>query len=209
MTSNQMEPSLNDVDEIEAFYRRSPQRFGEWYAQVKADNPQSETLRVWDARLRAEGRVPRKKRPNQVPSLVIIALIAGLLVKLPAFSNVSDNWYLARFAPMIVVGALCIFYLLSRSSIRPMVVTLTVFAACAALMLIWPALTPARTPMSDAVAMSVIHTPLVLLSVLAVSFCGSIWAMGGCVRYGQRAVGCQLSLQYGAGYREPHRKFGC
>ncbi|GGD07652.1 hypothetical protein [Halopseudomonas salina] len=169
MQDNPVIRDLGEPETLESLYRAEPARFRKWLDEAIFHQPASETLRVWEARLSFAEHAPSADAFGTKLFVIVVALIAGTLVKLHALPFVEDEWYLPRFVPLIVIGTLIVYFLATsaRSSSR---MSLSGLAACVALAALLPS-----AEGSDTVTMAFIHLPLVVLSVLALAFMGDDW----------------------------------
>lgn len=169
MQENPVIRDLGEPEALESLYRAEPARFRKWLDEAVFHQPSSETLRVWEARLSfAEG--PRADSSFGIKLfVVVVALLAGTLVKLHALPFVDAEWYLPRFVPLIVIGTL-IVYFLATSSDSSRRLPLSSWAMCVVLAALLP-----TAEGSDSVTMALIHLPLLMLSVLALVFMGDDW----------------------------------
>lgn len=169
MLDNPVIRQLREPEALERLYRAEPVRFRKWLDEAVFHQPASETLRVWEARLGfAEG--PRSDSSFGARLFVIlVALLAGTLVKLHALPFVDDEWYLPRFVPLIVIGTLVVYFL-ATSAETSRRFPLSALAICVASAVLLPS-----AEGSASVTMALIHLPLLMLSVLALVFMGNDW----------------------------------
>ena len=169
MPDNPILKSLADPEALESLHRSRPSEFSRWLEAATGEHPGSETLRVWNARLMYD-KAPDRERPRMTAMRVfLIAIVAGLLVKLPALAGVDGDWYTSRFTALIVVGSLIAYFLASGASDRRLL-GIGGLLSCAAI----AALLPEKED-SSSVTMSLAHLPLVMVSVLAATFMGTSW----------------------------------
>lgn len=100
---------------------------------------------------------------------ILISLLSGILIKLHALSFINSEWYLLRFVPVIVVGSLMSYFIVFELRFNKTIPLLGV-TGCVSFLLCLPSKSGAAS-----VTLSLIHIPLVLLSLLALTFLGAEW----------------------------------
>lgn len=169
MVSNPILAALDDPTALETLYQTRPVAFAAWLEEAVRERADSETLRVWQARLGYRPAPAGPGVPAPVLSVVLLGLTAGLLMRLPGLVGLDLGWYLARFAGLIIVGSLIIWCLLASV---PRVRRIGGAALFVCVLFAW--LLPDR-PGSDSITMALIHLPLVALSLLAWVFMTPTW----------------------------------
>lgn len=169
MQDNPVVRDLGEPEALESLYRAEPARFRKWLDEAIFHQPASETLRVWEARLSFAEEPRSDSSFGTKLFVVLVALLAGTLVKLHALPFVYDAWYLPRFVPLIVIGTL-IAYFLATSADSSRQFSLSGLATCVVLAALLP-----TAEGSASVTMALIHLPLLMLSVLALVFMGDDW----------------------------------
>ena len=162
--------ALDDPHALEALYHTRRARFRDWLADALLQEPESETLGVWEARLRytpASGSAP-------VPfwGMLLLCLVAGFLIRFPDLFLVSSaaRSLVIRFDPHILTTALvaCFVFRVESPRIRGVVAT-GLLAAFGIL-----ALLPDHEG-SASILMALLHMPVLLLSLLGLAFTGTRW----------------------------------
>jgi hypothetical protein len=160
--------------ELERLYRADREQFTAVFPAALAREPDSVVLSVWRERLAPGAQTSDDHAPTDWRRLVValaLSLIAGTLVKLPAFFGADDDWFYARFAvPITVTGLIAYFAITHRRSTG-----LRAGFALASLACFLFLTTLSDRQGSDTGLLSAIHVPLVLWTVLGVAFCGSEW----------------------------------
>jgi len=167
---NKITDSLNNPEALEALYRQDPRQFSVWHREAMALQPQSETLRVWQARLTFSSPAAQRKGSTPLLFVVALSLLAGILTKLPRFTGMNDNWFYPRFVPIIVVAALIAYFLRQHSSVAVQKKAAAALLSCTVFAAILP-----DDPRSASIIMSQVHLPLVLGSLLALVFMADEW----------------------------------
>ncbi|MBB1488759.1 hypothetical protein [Oceanospirillum sediminis] len=169
MSKNLIIDHLDQPETLEALYRQSPDEFYPMLQQAMEKKVDSETLKVWHARLTYSA--PETVAKISIVTLVLLCLATGFFTKIPAFFSVEDEWFYPRFMPLIVVYALTAYFLLS-TTVKSKIKT-TILAAIAGGTVVAFALPDSSD--SDSVTMALIHLPLASLSLLALSFMSDRW----------------------------------
>ncbi|MEW5249400.1 hypothetical protein [Microbulbifer discodermiae] len=169
MTNNIITDNLGRPEVLEKIYRDSPEKFESLLQESITHNAESETLRVWYARLSYSPSISVQK--ISITLLVALCLAAGFLAKLSTIFSFDDQWYYPRFIPLVVVGTLiCYFLITTVSSAKTRNLLLAVIIGCVVYILVLP-----RVDGSASITMALIHLPLFYLSLLAVSFMNDGW----------------------------------
>lgn len=193
MKENFLLENIDKPDKLEEAYRRSPQDFEEQLNEALELNGDSETLKVWNARLRYHHATSQPK--SSIGFLVFLCLVAWVIVKIPSFLPVDDNWFYPRFAPVTVISAMIVYFVKtseSRSGFFRYVLGTTFLS------FLYLAILPNGNN-SASIIMAIVHLPLFALSLLAVSFMGNSWKSVKCrlefIRYlGELAIYSALIL---------------
>ena len=172
MTSNSNGNSVLDKleqpDALELAYRNEPERFKVELTEALLAYPDSETLKVWHARLYFTAQSSLTQ--SSFVFLLGMCLVATLLVKLPAYLEIEGDWYYPRFVPLIVFSALIIYFQKAALNLRIarfIGVSLVVY-------FVYLLLLPFDES-SDSIIMALLHLPLVCCSLLALSFTSGEW----------------------------------
>ncbi|MBN2565811.1 MAG: hypothetical protein JXB46_08875 [Candidatus Eisenbacteria bacterium] len=169
-TSEQILSLLDDPRALEALYRENPAEFRRALDGASRAAPESVVLDVWRARLEGETAESGGWRPR-VARAATIVVVFGALIRLPALW-VNPEWYYSRFAPLLVVMALCTYFWTGRRERGGLSAGLFFALACSAYL--W--LLPNSTDTSDLVLM---HAPIVFWTLLGLVFAGHGWRTAG------------------------------
>ena len=169
MSKNLIMDNLDQPEILEEIYRNSPDKFELLLQEAIERKSDSETLKVWRARLAYS--LPKPTQRISILLLVILCLITGFFTKIPSFFPIDGEWYYPRFIPLIAVNAIaCYFLITTVSSLKTKKMVLTGMAACILYVLILPNISD-----SASLTMALIHFPLLSLSLLAISFMSDRW----------------------------------
>lgn len=155
---------LKDPEALERLHRQAPASFRQALPDALARRPDDLLLRAWAARLEPAARPVTY---TGVAPAIAIALGAALMVRLPALW-LAEDWYYPRFAPQVVLMALCLYFWRGRQDRR----LLWGGLALALLTGVHAGLLPGA---SDAVVMALIHLPLLWWALLGVAFTAPSW----------------------------------
>lgn len=170
MTNNHIIENLDNPDALEESYQNSPDEFQKNFKKAFSHNAESETLKVWQARLNYQVPITYIEQKISISWLLVLCFIAGFIAKIPELFRVNDGWYYPRFIPLAVIGVV-IFYFLKIAA-NPKVtkrVAISLLAITA-----YATILPDNTN-SASITMALIHLPLLLLTLLATSFMADDW----------------------------------
>ena len=166
---NKIIECIDNPSELERLYRSHPKTFEQWFDDAALKYQGSETIKVWGARLSYQPPSEKGSKRNLI-LVVFLSMLSGMLVKLPEFINIPEDWFYLRFTPIIMIGALAIYFAKKLDSNKIKWVLLGSFAAAIVIGCLYP-----YYSRSASLTMSQIHLPLVLLSFLAIAFMGNEW----------------------------------
>lgn len=159
--------NINNPENLERLYRENRQEFSESFAEI-ADGYNSELVGFWKVRLANENTTRSKGLLWVDLSVALaIALITGLLVKLPDFFEgiVDETFYIRNLAIVVFNGI--IVYTLWQNRIsgwkRLLAYGMTIVA-----LIIYSNLLPHRD--SDSINLVFIHLPLLLWCLFGLAF---------------------------------------
>lgn len=170
MSTNQILENLENPEFLERTYHCDPNKFEAELDIALKQNPESETLRVWYARLSYVPSVIGKK--ISITLLVVICLISGALTKIPVFFLIDSEWFYPRYAPLIVFTSLITYFLITTPNIKIRKIVIFSMAICSAYLMVLPQNSDSD---SASVTMALVHLPLFSFSLLAVSFMSENW----------------------------------
>lgn len=168
MSNNVILDNLDQPDLLEAAYRKAPDTFEADLERALAIKSDSETLRVWRARLHYSP--PTETRKVSILTLVLLCLLTGFLVKIPSFLPVDDNWFYPRFIPFVTISAITAYFLLSGCCKQITKYVIGALIICVLYLVVLP-----EANGSASITMAFIHLPLFTISLLAISFMSEQW----------------------------------
>jgi len=101
---------LSEAETLESLYRENKQEFARYFAEV-TNEPDSELIRFWKIRLANETEPDVKSiLAADLIAIVVISLITGILVKLPAiFAQLTEEFFYPRNLAILVFNGLIVF----------------------------------------------------------------------------------------------------
>lgn len=168
--TNELIKMLDSPRALEQLYQNKPGQFRAWLQEARTLYPDCETIHVWFARL-SYVDTSRDSSRSTLPAVIILSLLAGVMVKLPAFFSISPNWYYSRFVPLIVFAAVMAYFYPRICSRKIKITVVGGLLSCLFFALALP-----DNRYSDSIIMAQIHMPLVLSSILALAFMSGEWS---------------------------------
>ncbi len=169
MPKNILLENLSQPEALEEAYHSSPQEFEIQLREAIEKSNDSETLRVWNARLSYCPSTPPQN--ITIGLLVFFCLVAGVVAKMPSFLPIDSDWFYPRFIPIIVISAVISYFIKTTKSSRK--VHRLVIAGVAT-SIVYLAILPDNDS-SASITMALIHLPMFAMSLLAVSFMADEW----------------------------------
>lgn len=169
MTKNTILENLQRPEALEEEFQHSPQAFETQLKEALEKNKNSETLKVWHARLSYSPPVATNK--ISLGWLVFICFTTCFFVKMPTLLPIDGAWFYQRFVPIIVVASV-IAYFIKTTKYKGNVSKIVMFAAAASA--VYLGILPTYEN-SASITMALVHLPLFFLSLAAASFMGDNW----------------------------------
>jgi hypothetical protein len=159
---------LDNPKELERLYRQNKtqfkQSFLDVYPQIK-DRPMSQ---FWKERLEDSREEIQFGSKKELIFVVIAALIAGLIAKIPSFTSIGEEFFYSRNVGFIVFPTLIAYFSWKNNlTIQKWIL----FGGIVLISLLFINLFP-NNPNSDTLTLSCIHLLLFLWSLLGFSFVG-------------------------------------
>jgi hypothetical protein len=176
MNKAELEKSIQNPSSLEGLYRKNPDKFVEIFPNVYEENSSSVILKVWHERLfYSDSDFEDKARRQQLILVtIIIALLAGFLVKIPSFlSFIKDEWYYPRYSVIFVLTGISAYFLFKIPVSKKIIIA--VISAITAIILL-SGLFPFPDK-SDTFILSCMHFPLVSWSIFGFAFTGDQWKL--------------------------------
>jgi len=174
MEKDFIQSNLLEHDQLEQAYQTSPDAFKAQLEDALNNNPYSETLSVWQARL--SYKAPEKKRNVSLAQLLLLCLIVGMLVKIYALPFITDDWYFPRYAVISVIFGLIVYFMIAADKVHLVaLMALAVLLGCCIYVAFLPGPFVDGEADSHSVVMALIHFPMFALSLLGICFVGEHW----------------------------------
>lgn len=174
MSSNPVIASLANPMALETLYQRDRQQFAGHLLQAQLLHPQAQILKFWQARLDFQARSdpqPSVQLLRRLPQLLGICAGAYLLARLPVLAGVDPEWFFPRALPWIVLAGLALLAV----SVTPPTRTIMAVSAGGFLLVALALLALPDHRQSDSVTMAMLHAPVLLWCLLALSLTGDSW----------------------------------
>jgi len=159
---------INDPKQLEKLYRTNKlqfkQSFNELYPELKGNT----VADFWDERLNYESEAVNWGTGKELVFVIIASLVAGLIAKLPALLNISEDYFYPRNIGFIVFPALTAYFAW-KNKLSSGKIAFIASATLAGVVFI-NYLPNVKT--SDTLILSCIHLVLFLGSILCFSFVG-------------------------------------
>ena len=166
---NKITENLKQPEELESLYWKDPVQFVQSLEEAIQLNPDSETLKVWKARISYS---ESSEQGNKLVPLIWVGVLSILsfgFMKIPSFIVTEEEWFYTRFVPFIVIGSLGVYFFRFLEDRKVRWVVISAYAVLLSLMLLLP------DTQSDSIIMAQIYMPFTLLSVLGLTFAGQNW----------------------------------
>ncbi|MFN4285512.1 MAG: hypothetical protein ACK4E8_06055 [Lacibacter sp.] len=102
--------AIGNTTALEDLYRNNPAAFREAFGRVYPELAGTPVADAWQARLNYKKQPLVHFRRNEWMFLGVLAVIAGLLAKVPAFTDIEAEFYYSRNIGFIVFPALAVWF---------------------------------------------------------------------------------------------------
>lgn len=159
---------INSPAELERLYRKNKTEFKQNFNSVYDEFQDVPIVQFWHERLNYETRISTGNRSEFI-FMIIASLLAGLLAKLPAILNISEESYYPRNIGFLVFPFLAAYFLWkNKVSGKLMAVISLAIIACALYINFLP-----DNMESDTLLLACIHLPLLLWGLFGISYTGN------------------------------------
>ena len=159
---------LDNPKELERLYRQNKTQFKQSFLDVYPEIKDKPIALFWKARLEDSKEEIQFGSKKELIFVVIAALIAGLIAKLPSFVSIGEEFFYTRNVGFIVFPTLIAYFSWKNNlGIQKWIF----FGGIALISLLFINLFP-NEPNSDTLTLSCIHLLLFLWSLLGFSFVG-------------------------------------
>lgn len=158
---------LDEPASLEALYQKNKNAFRKAVDEMTEEETAHPTLRVWKARLQFGKTPAQPANRKEMLWVALLALLAGLIAKLPYFIGIEDDVYFQRNLGFILFPSLIFFFAWKTK------LTQRYLLACCVLLVataVFINLLPHNN--SDTLILACIHLPLLLWTITGFSFTG-------------------------------------
>lgn len=161
---------LDNARLLESLYRKDRAGFKRAFNALYPDIRNNVVAAYWHERLNFSGVGPTWGSQREARFTLFAALLSGIVAQLPVLFSWKDEFFYPRNAGFIVFPAIIAYFLQKGTlTIRQSAFVFAVTSVAAA----WINVMPAAAD-SDTLLLSCIHLPVVLWSLLAITFSGGI-----------------------------------
>ena len=168
MMKEEIISNLDNPKQLEKLYREDKITFKRAFNTIYLDVKDKPTAQVWNERLNFESEEISWGINNELIFIIIAALIAGFLAKIPAFTTITDDFFYPRNIAFVVFPLMIAYYLWKQKSQKKNIVISSIIILFS---VFYINLLP-NNPKSDTLTLACIHLPLFLWTVLGFSFVG-------------------------------------
>ncbi|MBN3583302.1 hypothetical protein JYB64_12960 [Algoriphagus aestuarii] len=184
---------LDDPTALEKLYRSNKSQFKESLLEISKEGKSNPAIEFWTARLSYESNSISWGTKNELLYVALGCFIAGLIGKFPDIFSISPDFFLPRNIGFVVFPVLISYFAWKNQLSRQ---TFGYLAGIISICVIYINILP-DNPDSDSIALACIHLPLLLWTILGVSFAGqnfkSIHSRLDFLRFnGEAAVMCAV-----------------
>ncbi|MGV3503200.1 MAG: hypothetical protein ACO1O1_05795 [Adhaeribacter sp.] len=166
---NEIRTHLHDPRQLEKLYRSNRLPFKQAFAALYPELKGNTLADFWNERLHYESEEINWGTRRELLFVAVAALLAGLIVKIPAVFQLNEEFFFARNIGFIFLPLLTAYFGW-KNNLQPGRIALT----CAIMLfsLIYINLLPV-SPTSDTLVLACIHLPLLMWVLLGTSFVGN------------------------------------
>lgn len=169
--------SIQNPARLEELYRQYPNEFVDTFTDIYEENRDSLVLEVWKERLFYVGPKSKsntKETHKQLLLTILLAVITGVLVRLPQFIPfVEGGWFYPRYPMILTLSAVSVYFIvknyLSKQTNRFVLLSMVVLFLSVGVL--------AFPDKSDTFILSCLHFPLVAWSLFGIAFTGDRWKL--------------------------------
>lgn len=165
---NEILNNLTQPVQLEKLYRNRKMEFRQAFLELYPQLKGNLLADAWYGRLSYEPDSIQWGKRKDIQLVISIVLIAGVLAKIPSFSNLNEEFFYPRNIGFILLSALTAFFLWTQEVPATIKYLITGFTA---LCLIYINALPVQE--SDTLILACVHLPILLWGMLGVAFSGS------------------------------------
>ncbi|MEG9328049.1 hypothetical protein V6B16_08880 [Salinimicrobium catena] len=165
---DQIIAGLDSPAELERLYRKNKAEFRQHFEAVYGEYQDRPIMQFWQERLHYAAPEITWGSEKDLKFVVLAAVIAGLLAKLPAITGIAEEFFYPRNIAFLTFPFLILFFALKNNLSKVKIAILTGITAAS---LLYINLLPGDLQ-SDTLVLACIHLPLLLWGALGISFTG-------------------------------------
>jgi hypothetical protein len=166
--SEEIKNKLDHPLQLEKLYRDNANTFKRAFKNIYPVSQIHLTAQIWNERLNFEQEEISWGNSKDLYFVIITALIAGLIAKIPDFTGMEPDYFYPRNISFVVFPALAAFFAWKQKlQIKSVLIVFAVFVISAIYINILP-----NDTASDTLILACIHLPLLLWSLLGFTFTG-------------------------------------
>lgn len=160
---------MGDPISLELLYRENNDKFKAAFNELYPSLQNNAIADCWNARLNYQSNQISWGGKNELWIVVLLSLLAGFVAKIPAIFGVDEFMFYSRHAGFIAFAFVIAYFIWKN---RPSKKTIAGLVAVVLISLLYINLVPLKKN-SDSFILVCIHLPLLLWSMLGVSFTGN------------------------------------
>ncbi len=158
--------NLENPRQLEKLYRDNKSAFKREFNLIFNDIQENPAAQVWNERLNFENEEISWGTNNELIFIIVAALIAGLIAKIPDFTTIKADYFYPRNIAFIVFPLLTAYFSWKQKiQGKKLIISLTAILISILYINILP-----NNDKSDTLALACIHLPIFLWTVLGFSF---------------------------------------
>ena len=158
-----------DPERLEALYRSDKSAFKLAFDELKSELPDDLRLSTWEARLHYEKPLFPSANKQEIRLVVVLAILAGILAKLPALTGLDEDRYYTRNLGFILIPALTAYFLYRTKAPARLMLLL---AIATTLTWVYIHILPFQSE-SDTYILAILHHSLLLWGIAGIGFIGA------------------------------------
>lgn len=165
---NEIISLINHPRELEALYRKNKKEFKDAFNEVYVQLPDNLIAHAWNERINFEQEEVSWGTKKELLWIIIAALLAGFIAKIPAIFSVNEDYFYPRNIGFIVFPILTLYFItIRRISPRTAAWMGTLVLIAAAFINFLP-----FVPTNSTFILSCIHLPIFLWFILGFAYVG-------------------------------------
>ena len=169
MNSKDITDNINNPKELEKLYQENKSAFKKEFNLIYPELTDNTLAAYWNERLNYESNDISWGSKNELTFVIIAALLAGVIAKLPVLLHSNLESFYTRNIGFIVLPILTVYFAW-RNNLNPKRILFTSMMWVAAIIFIN---TLPYSHKSDTLILSCIHLPLILWVLLGISYVGT------------------------------------